>query len=112
MYTHDRSEATGHLDEAWRRAAINDMERAGQHIGKALDLLEAGTAHGQQSALVERMVHRHVEEGRAAIAESDVLGALLATVAALDVLGTELQAHMQRLDKPDGARSMGDLYAI
>ena len=107
MYTDDRSEATRHLDEAWRRAAVNDIERAGHHVGRALDLLDDTVARGQQPSIVERMVRRHVEEGRAAIAETDILGALLATVAALDVLAKDLQANARNLRGDRRARVMG-----
>ena len=97
MYINDRSEATGHLDEAWRRAAVNDMDRAEQHIRRALELVNDSVGQRRQPAIVERLVRRHVEEGRAAIAHADVLGAMLATVAALDVLSTDLQANMRDL---------------
>ena len=112
MQTDDRREASGHLDEAWQRAAVDDLKRSQQHINRALDLLDDAVARGQESAIVVRMVRRHVAEGRAAIAQSDLLGAMLGAVAALDVLGTDLQAHVQNLQASDRARSMSGSYAL
>lgn len=112
MHTDDRREASGHLDEAWRRAAVDDLKRAEQHTTRALDLLEDAVARGQESAIVGRMVGRHVEEGRAAMAQSDLLGAMLGALAALEVLGTDLQANVQNLQTGDRVRSMPGAYAL
>ena len=112
MHTDDRREASSHLDEAWRRAAVDDLKRSEQHINRALDILDDAVARGQESAIVVRMVRRHVEEGRSAIAQSDLLGAMLGTVAALDVLGTDLQANVQNLQAGDRVRSMPGSYPL
>jgi CHASE1-domain containing sensor protein len=112
MHTNDRREALGYLDEAWRRAAVDDLKRAEQHTTRALDLLEDAVARGQESRIVVRMVRRHVEEGRAAMAQSDLLGAMLGALAALEVLGTDLQANVQNLQAGDRVRSMPGAYAL
>jgi CHASE1-domain containing sensor protein len=112
MHTNDRREALGYLDEAWRRAAVDDLKRAEQHTTRALDLLEDAVARGQESGIVVRMVRRHVEEGRAAMAQSDLLGAMLGALAALEVLGTDLQANVQNLQARDRVRSMPGAYAL
>ena len=86
MNTDDRREALGYLDEAWRRAALGDKKPAERNIGRALDLLEGTMILGGEPEIVATMVHRHVEEGRSAIADRDLLGAMLAAMAALNIL--------------------------
>jgi hypothetical protein len=111
MHTDDRRKASGHLDEAWRYAALDDLKRAEQHTNRALDLLDDAVARGQESAIVVRMVRRHVEEGRSAVAQSDLLGAMLGALAALEVLGTDLQI-VQNLQAGDRVGSMPGSYAL
>src|ERR1700730_11050447 len=112
MQTDDRREVSGHLDEAWRRAAVDDLKRSQQHINRALDLLDDAVAQGQESAIVVRMVRRHVEEGRSAIAQSDLLGAMLGAVAALDVLGTDRLPNAQNLQPVHRLRSMPGSHTL
>jgi len=105
MNIEDRREALTYLDEAWRRASFGDIEPAEENLRRALDLLDFGVAQGAEPVIVATMVHRHVEEGRAAIAESDLLGAMLAAIAAFDILRPQFEADRQNLDRPQARSS-------
>ncbi len=98
MNKEDRREVLGCLDEAWRRAAAGDIQPAERNVSRALELLESTIAWGGEPAIVVTMVHRRVEEGRAAIAERDLLGAMLAAIAALDFIQPRLETTAENFD--------------
>ena len=86
MHTDERREALQQLDHAWKHAAVGATEQAEQYVCRALELLDHAVAQRHEPKILVRMVHRHIEEGRAAIAQCDLLGAMLALLAALMVL--------------------------
>ncbi len=112
MNMDDRREALRNLDEAWRRAAAGEMKPAERNVCTALDLLEGAMARGGELEIIATMVHRHVQEGRAAIAASDLLGAMLAAIAALDVLQPEVAAGAAHHDSGGRARSLRRSQAV
>ena len=86
MHTDERREALQQLDHAWKHAGVGATEQAEQYVCRALELLDHAVAQRHEPKILVRMVHRHIEEGRAAIAQCDLLGAMLALLAALMVL--------------------------
>ena len=86
MHIDMRREALQQLDHAWKHAALGSTEQAEQYVCRALELVDRALAQFLERNIFVRIVHRHIEEGRAAIAQSDLLGAMLALLAALMVL--------------------------
>lgn len=112
MNNNDRREALGHLDEAWRRAAAGDVQPAESNVIKVLDLLERTVARGGEPEIDATMVHRHVEEGRGAIAGRDLLGAMLAAMAALDILQPRFETAADSFQTVGHAREMRRSHAV
>ena len=106
MNTDTRREALEKLDEAWRRAADSDYRPAERNVEKALDLLESTIQRGDEPVIVATMVHRHVEEGRTAILYGDLLGAMLAAIAALNALRPGMQSEAENFEPDIRPRSM------
>jgi hypothetical protein len=86
MHTDERREALQQLDHAWKYAAVGATEQAEQYVCRALGLLDHAVAQRHGPRIFVQMVQRHIEEGRAAITQSDLLGAMLAFIVALNVL--------------------------
>jgi len=112
MNTNDRREALGYLDEAWRRAAAGDIQPAESNVIRVLDLLESTVARGGEPKIVATMVHRHVEEGRGSIIGRDLLGAMLAAMAALDILQPQFETVADSFQTAGHARVMRRSHAV
>ena len=112
MNTNDRREALGYLDEAWRRAAVGDVQPAEGNVIRVLDLLESTVARGGEPKIVASMVHRHVEEGRGAIVGRDLLGAMLAAMAALDILQPQFETAADSFQTAGHARVISRSHAV
>jgi hypothetical protein len=88
MHKVDGREAVQQLQDAWRDAALGKSTLAKEHIHEALDSLDELIALRRWPAARLRAVRGYMEEARAAVLRSDELGMILATVAALQELGS------------------------
>jgi hypothetical protein len=86
MHDIDRREAVQQLQDAWRYAAGGNSALATRHIHEALEVLDEVAAHRNWPVARIQTVHNYVEEGRAAMTDSNLLGMVLATLAALEEL--------------------------
>ena len=83
----EKSEAVQQLHCAWRHAALGHSSSAEEHVREALDALDEMIAQRPQS--MARAVRGYIQDAREAIKQSDSLGMILATVAALQELEHE-----------------------
>ncbi len=88
MHKVDGHEAVHQLQYAWRNAALGKAKLAKEHIQEALDSLEELIALRCWPAPRLQVVRSYMEDARSAALRSDELGMILATLAALEELGS------------------------
>jgi hypothetical protein len=86
MQDYLRCDAVEQLQLAWREAALGASDHAKRHIGEVLELLDCVVQQRSQSAVSVETVRDYIESARAAVQRSDLLGIVLALIAALQEL--------------------------
>jgi hypothetical protein len=71
---------------AWEHAAAGTTEQAEQYVWRTLQLLDRAVVQYHGADIFIDMVRRHIQEGRTAMTQSDLLGAMLALLTGLKVL--------------------------